>query len=345
MNEKVTTEECYKLLEAVGFPAVFVKPDRRYWFIRTHGGEYFEEFCDKGYVGIGDKDIPCVTESDRTPELITQVKQNHPQATRALNQIYTFCKEIHKDDIVVIPSERAEDFAFGIIEENDVYLEDTSSEKDTIDGKCPYNRRRKVRWIQKIPKSRIDSKLYTLFRNQQKLSKADNYGEYIERALYPFYVKEGKAHFTLSLIAPESPNAFDMPLYMNGILNRAKELYKAIGCIENDIKVQSRINVQSAGLIELLGDPTFVALASIVVIGLFGGRAAFHHPSDGVYDGEVNTDGFAGFVLNLLDKFKDNNTIGDKQLKKAQDRLKVCDPRQSRAPKQKKKHSRNKKRN
>lgn len=131
---------------------------------------------------------------------------------------------------------------------------------------------------------------------------------------------------------------------MNGILSRAKELYTDIGCNENDIKVKSRTNVQSAGLIELLGDPTFVTLVSIVVIGLFGGKAAFHHPSDGVYDGEVETTGLAGFVLNLIDKFKDHKTIGDKQLKEAQNRLKVCDPRQSSALKQKKKHHRNKKR-
>ena len=344
LNDKITEKECYSLLETIGLPVEHIDTDRRYWFIRTQGGEYFDEFFLDGFVGIGDEDVPCVDEKDRTKELIEKVRESHPQATRALNQIHKFCKEIHKGDIVVIPSASSAQFAFGIIEEDEIYEEDAPSDEDVLDGKCPYTRRRKTHWIQGIPKSRVDSKLYTFFRNQQKLSNVDDYGEYIERALHPFYVKEGKAHFTLSLVTPESPNAFDIPLYMNGILSRAKQLYKDIGCNENDIKVQSRTNVQSAGLIELLGDPTFVALISIVVIGLFGGQAAFHHPSNGVYDGEVKTDGLAGFVLSLIDKFKDHNTIGDKQLKGAQDRLKVCDPRQSNASKQKKKHRRNKKR-
>lgn len=344
LNDKITATECYRLLENIGLPVEHIDTNRRYWFIRTQGGEYFDEFFLDGFVGIGDEDVPCVDEKDRTKELVEKVKESHPQATRALNQIHKFCKEIHKGDIVVIPSASSAQFAFGIIEEDEIYEEEAPSEEDILDGRCPYTRRRKTHWIQGIPKSRVDSKLYTFFRNQQKLSNVDGYGEFIERALNPFYVKEGIAHFTLSLVTPESPNAFDMPLYMNGILSRAKELYKDIGCNENDIKVQSRTNVQSAGLIELLGDPTFVALTSIVVIGLFGGQATFHHPSDDVYDGGVKTDGLAGFVLSLIDKFKDHNTIGDKQLKGAQDRLKVCDPRQSNTPKQKKKHRRNKKR-
>ena len=39
--------------------------------------------------------------------------------------------------------------------------------------------------------------------------------------------------------------------------------------------IKSRTNVQSAGLIELLGDPIFVALISVVAVALFGGNVKF----------------------------------------------------------------------
>ena len=328
MNIKYTLEECYELLEEIGVHVEHVDTDRRYWFIRTQGGEYFQEFFLDGFVGIGDEDVPCVAEQDRTPDLIEKIKKEHPQATRTLNQVYKFCKEIHKGDIVIIPAASSAQFAFGIIEDDDLYVVEPLSDDDSTEKKCPYTRRRKTHWLQGIPKSRVDSKLYTFFRNQQKLSNVDSYGDFIERALNSFYVKNGKAHFTMSLVTPESPNAFDMPLYMNGILERAKAIYKEFGYDNDHINIQSRTNVQSAGLIELLGDPAFVVLICIVVVGLFGGKASFHYtPKEGC-NGEVKTNGLAGFVLKLIDKIKQSDTDGDEKLKQVQERLHVESPTQ-----------------
>lgn len=152
--------DLYSLLKIEGLPIIEISKPRHYWFIRTQGGSYFDEFFLDEFVGIGHEDVPCVEESERTDELLEQVKINHPQATRVLNQVYKFCKEMRKGDIVIIPSASSAQFAFGYIEDDDYYTVNVSDE-DIGENKCPYTRRRKTHWIRGISKGRVDSKLYT----------------------------------------------------------------------------------------------------------------------------------------------------------------------------------------
>lgn len=144
MNEQA--KELYAALAELGLPVQEVDDTRHYWFIRTQGGSYFDEFFLDNFVAIGHEDVPCVPEDKRTDQLIDSLKEAHPQTTRVLNQVYRFCKEIHKGDIVVIPSTASAHFAFGYITDNEAYQEEIS-EEDVAEGKCPYTRRRKTNWI------------------------------------------------------------------------------------------------------------------------------------------------------------------------------------------------------
>lgn len=316
--------DLYSLLKIEGLPIVEISKPRHYWFIRTQGGSYFDEFFLDEFVGIGHEDVPCVEESERTDELLEQVKVNHPQATRVLNQVYKFCKEMRKGDIVIIPSASSAQFAFGYIEDDDYYKVKVSDE-DIDEGKCPYTRRRKTHWIRGISKGRVDSKLYTFFRNQQTLSMVDDYSEFIERAIHPFYVKDDIAHLTLDIRTPESPNAFDIPTYMQGILYRAKEIAQELKLPSKVVSVQSRTNVQSAGLIELLGNPVFVALAAIIFIGICGGELNISVVKNAKVT--MKTDGLIESITHAIEKYKNHEIIGESNMKKIQGRLRVEDPR------------------
>ena len=333
------------ILKQNNFPVVDIDSNRRYWFIRTSAGTYFNEFYKDGFVGIGHEDVPCVSVKDRTPELIEQIKKTHKQSTRILNQVYTFCKELKKGDIVIIPSYSSAMFSFGIIEDDDIFVKDVDS--DNTKGKCPYKRRRKTTWIRNIPKGRVDSKLYAIFRNQQTLSNVDDYQDFIERAITPFYVKNNVAHLTLTLQPILSPNALDIPLYIQGLLIRAQEIQEKYNLPSNE-HVRSRTNVQCAGLIELFGEPLAIFAIAIILVALVGGKASGIKKQNGDIEGSIESQGLVpeimNFVLALLDRYHDDKMIGTKQMEEAQKRLEICDPRQSNTPKQKKKHRRNKKR-
>ncbi len=308
-----TQKELLAVLDNMGLPACFVDSNRHYWFIRTQAGSYFDEFFLDGFVGIGHEDVPCVAESDRTAELMERIKDSHTQATRVLNQVYKFCNEVKKGDIVIIPSASSTKFAFGYVMDEQVYTENVSTE-DIDEGKCPFTRRRKVEWITGISKSRVDSKLYTFFRNQQTLSQVDDYGEYIERALHVFYIRDNVAHFTLSVETPDCPNAFDIPMFMCGIREKLKKISRdmAGGLSCHDLK--SRTNVQSPGLIEILGDPSTVAVCALIVVAVFGGSARASNLS-------VKTNGATGLLESILKHLRDMN-----ELKLKAESLKIKNP-------------------
>ncbi len=324
METDVLMREASELLAQKGLVLQEVSSERHYWFIRTQGGSYFEEFFLDGFVAIGHEDVDCVAEDDRTEAIIEKVKETHPQATRVLNQVYKFCNEIHCGDIVIIPSASSAQFAFGYIEDNEVYTVEVSDE-DIDDGKCPYKRRRKTHWVQGIPKARVDSKLYTFFRNQQAISNVDDYSEYIERALHPLYMKNGLAHLTLTLLPSESPYALDIPIYMQGILKGALELTNELGLSKDITKAQSRTNVQSAGLIELFGNPAFILLIAVIVIGLFGGTVVYRKNGEN-FECEMGTGGLIDAILKIWDKvFEHEQYLNEVQ--EAQSRLEIQDPR------------------
>lgn len=324
MNEQ--TKELYATLADLGLPVQEVDDTRHYWFIRTQGGSYFDEFFLDNFVAIGHEDVPCVPEDRRTDQLVDTLKEAHPQTTRVLNQVYRFCKEIRKGDIVIIPSAASAHFAFGYITDDEAYKEEIS-EEDIAEGKCPYTRRRKTHWIQGISKDRVDSKLYTFFRNQQALSQVDAYSDFIERAIHPLYIKNDIAHFTLSIRTPDSPNAFDIPVYMYGILTMAQELAEELKIDETDFStsIKSRTNVQSAGLIELLGPVTQVALIAAVAVALFGGTIKFNFSKDRK-TGEMKTDGLIGAITKIMDRRNKNKKYSEEEMQEIIERLKIENP-------------------
>lgn len=322
-------------LLAEGLQISEIDSKRNYWFIRTQGGSYFDEFLGKNFVAIGWDDVPCLEQSERTQDIFDKLHEaDYGMPGRVLNQVYRFCTELKKGDVVVIPSESSLSFAFGYID-GDVYTVSPSKE-DIESGKCPFTRRRKTKWVTGIPRNRVDPKLYAFFRNQQALSSANDQAEFIDRAISSFYIKNNIAHLTLSVEIEKSPRANDIPHYMHGILARTYSLATALKLIPEDDEdadldcISSRINVQSDGIIELLGNPVFVFLVALVVIALFGGKATFRQKSD-TTNIDVKTDGLPGLIKTISKVFSDHKQdkyIGDEKLKKIQSRLQIKDPRE-----------------
>lgn len=305
---------------------------RNYWFVRTDGGNYFDAYISGSYVALGWNDVP-LTEADEKgnyPEdLLKEIEaKGNKQPTRVLNQINRFYHEMKKGDVVVIPSTASLNLAFGYIAEDDVYEETNITKDDIENGACPYQRRRKVDWMVNIDKARIDPHLYALFRNHLVISYGNNYAEYIDRALHTLYIKNNVAHLTFTVEAKQNPKALSIPTFIFGLMARTDELAKEINLFDDGKsvgeKITTKINVQSPGVIEFLGDiPGVIALA-IVSVGLFGGNAKFEHTKEKT-SGEVSTEGLAGAVIKILKILKDNNYVGDKNMLDCKNQLEIKD--------------------
>ncbi len=313
MLSTVTEKDLLKYLKEEHRLPVEV-PRRNYWFLRTNGGDFFKDFCKNNYVAIGWDDIQPIAEKDRTEEILKGYKLIYGRmTTRIMNQVYRFCYEMKKGDIVIIPAARSNKFAFGVLTEDSWYEETLTNEVLEDKGACHFKKRRSVKWIQSAAKHMVDSKLYLFFRNQQALSNANDYTEFIERAINPYYILAGVAHITFSVQRKSNIPALYLPLFITGLLEYASTLSNSIASRQSETedafsnKISARINVQSPGVIEFLGDPVSILCLAIVGFLIVGGKAHFSYtPSEGI-NADLSTDGVLGFILKLLKQKKDSH--------------------------------------
>lgn len=313
MLSTVTEKDLLKYLKEEHRLPVEV-PRRNYWFLRTNGGDFFKDFCKNNYVAIGWNDIQPIAEKDRTEEILKGYKLIYGRmTTRIMNQVYRFCYEMKKGDIVIIPAARSNKFAFGVLTEDSWYEETLTNEVLEDKGACHFKKRRSVKWIQSAAKHMVDSKLYLFFRNQQALSNANDYTEFIERAINPYYILAGVAHITFSVQRKSNIPALYLPLFITGLLEYASTLSNSIASRQSETedafsnKISARINVQSPGVIEFLGDPVSILCLAIVGFLIVGGKAHFSYtPSEGI-NADLSTDGVLGFILKLLKQKKDSH--------------------------------------
>lgn len=313
MLSTVTEKDLLKYLKEEHRLPVEV-PRRNYWFLRTNGGDFFKDFCKNNYVAIGWDDIQPIAEKDRTEEILKGYKLIYGRmTTRIMNQVYRFCYEMKKGDIVIIPAARSNKFAFGVLTEDSWYEETLTNEVLEDKCACHFKKRRSVKWIQSAAKHMVDSKLYLFFRNQQALSNANDYTEFIERAINPYYILAGVAHITFSVQRKSNIPAPYLPLFITGLLEYASTLSNSIASRQSETedafsnKISARINVQSPGVIEFLGDPVSILCLAIVGFLIVGGKAHFSYTSSEGINADLSTDGVLGFILKLLKQKKDSH--------------------------------------
>ena len=118
MNEQLTQSEAEMLLEKADIP--IIKNDVNYWFVRTSGGENFENFYFGNYIAIGwDKlnDISAIKE-EKADTIKNHVEELYPDESKpgsTASQIIRFVCEMKPGDYVLIPGANCDRIAFGVI--------------------------------------------------------------------------------------------------------------------------------------------------------------------------------------------------------------------------------------
>jgi hypothetical protein len=245
--------------------------ERKYWFLRTYGGELYDKFLNEGFVGFGFNNVPYnyikeadLKNSSAFKTLQTFIEKNTDyrlaEATKWANQLIAFEHIVSIDDIVIIPSKNSEYLAFGIVE-SDTYLskeEGTFIHKDSFE-QFPEKRKR-VKWIKIINKHELQGDLRGLLASHAGLTSAVSYGEIIEGNLSSLFIKGERIYFTIKINQDEDINAFDLNRFLNSLTYFYKEF-----CVENDVPENEelfiKIRVQSRGK---------MALSALGVVGIIG---------------------------------------------------------------------------
>jgi len=286
-----------------------VDAERNYWFIRTYGGEMYDDFIERNYVGIGLTNVPykyieaCKDESVESFENLKYFIENNTrykkgQATNYTNQLITFQHTVKVGDLVIIPNKNSSKFSIGIIE-SDVKLVD---EKGTFfhDGKYEKfpDKRRKVKWEKTISSNNVRNDLRGMTSTHQAITKVNKYEDGIESYISDIYIKENSMHLIIHVNQDEDINAFDL----NDFLNSVTYFYKEF-CIENGIvdnrELTIKIKLQSKGK---------MALKGFALAGVMGIASLILLSSNNEFSAHVGDTGF---------KF----TTGDGLLKSASDFL------------------------
>jgi restriction system protein len=180
-----------------------INSNRRYWFFRTNGGQYFDSFRSRNYIAINYNKIQLqdivtanvdgIFNIEMLAEKVTKAyKDNEKRPNYVASQLLKFAYEFKKGDIVLIPSSSSQIISFGEITDRAIYL----SEPGEGDN-CPYTKRRKVKWVKDIRRDDLDPNLYKLMFSHHAITEGNLYGEYIDKIINSFYIKDNRAHFII----------------------------------------------------------------------------------------------------------------------------------------------------
>ncbi|QYK62568.1 hypothetical protein [Paenibacillus sp. S25] len=268
MKEKIRS-----FIEEFEIPVLEIPEDRQYWFLRTEGGLFYKDFFHNNFIAIGYNEIESPFEllSLARKEAYESIRYFYPDINKPgkiLNQIERFYNQMNINDVVMIPGTASNTIAFGIITSN-VYLKDQSEDND----ECYFQKRRTVKWVKEISRSQMDPRLYPMIRPHNTISNANQYGTFIDKTIHDFYFKGDKAHFIIDVKTDQNISLQEFRDLIDGIyqtidivneLDITEEKYT-----HEDIKL--KINVQSAGTVELLTNHWLLMLIAGGVIGVIFG--------------------------------------------------------------------------
>lgn len=268
------------------FHIPIIDGSEKIWFFRTQGGTYYFDFYTNSYIAIGWNKIKknfILNENADREDLKTYISNEYPDEKRpglVLNQIITFYTTMKEGDWVVIPTEGTKQIAIGKLEgfEGEFHHQLVYDENNKISNytECEFSHQRHVKWFKQVD---IEHDLYLTraLRGQQTISDITDFSEFIFRNLFPCFIRDGVAHFTLQ---KRSSGGFGfrenlaIQRSISDILDNTSRLYS-----EQDISDQLTLKtaVGSPGFMEIIipllhSLPNFPT-ATIFFIILCQGRA------------------------------------------------------------------------
>lgn len=268
------------------------KKDRKYWFIRTQSGIYYDDFTKENFVGIEWDEISDLNfiKTATDDEWRVKILENYKDVEKPgniINQIKKFVNEIKAGDIVLIPNCKSRWLAIGEILTDDVeiFKEETDFESllDSLDdneikeNKTIIKKRRKVRWLKEVKRNDWDPYLEPIIHSNSAILNADKYEVYIDRMLSQFYIKGDEGFLTYKVNKKSNIPYRDMLKFLNNN-DKLIDLFNST-CPNLDLDINDvilKINVQSKGPIQFKGTFKTILISGVIIGALFGTKFSFN---------------------------------------------------------------------
>lgn len=276
--------------------------EQKYWFVRTNGGLYYDEYKTKGFIAFGinticDKklledadtskvakeqlinkikeayknktqnsttEILIVTEDNLSPEKPKKTKKDKVPTGLIINQLKRFMLEMKTGDIVLIPSSDSNKITFGEIT-SEYYVDKTSPlEGFPEDKKCPFFKRINVKWIKTIKKKNLDPYLYKVIYSHHSITDVSYARNYINRSLSDIYILNDKLYITFNVNRKTGIPVKNLLEFIGSFEKVAHSINLDQKYIDEIAQAEVKLNLQSPGPIQyIIG---FVAGAFILAV-------------------------------------------------------------------------------
>ncbi len=251
-----------------------------YWLFRANGGQYYDDFNSGNYIGIGwDKISLKYLEDIKGPNALdllkAKISEDYPDDKRpgsSASQILKFMYALKEDDLVLVPSENSVRYLIGRVTGKPYFENDD----ELLDNKrhCPYRKRRKVKWIGVINRNEADPSLYKLVYAGHTMSSANDYKDFINRALFDSYVaNDQKMHSTFKVTTTNNVDMYRFSQFQYYLSSIHHLLFEKE-------KMDSKTNVQSPGPVEIIGAMTGIAIVSSLLyfwLSPYAKKISIHH--------------------------------------------------------------------
>lgn len=269
---------------------VNLQPERDYWMVRTSNGDHYTPFLRRGVVAL---QLPYITNeyiselrNNNADNVALQAIQSHMQSiienpqhplrglagellespivlgTRA-KQLFNFCFKMKAGDMVLIPDEGASYISIGII------LEDYPVLGEDITRLYPVVR--KVRWVNQIPKNRLEPGLYRALGAHQALANISKYSEYLERNYGSCFMIGNACHYVLA-INSEQVSADQFFGMGDTLMRTLKKLSERYDLGVNTDEIHLSMNLNSPGKVDFIATPTIALLLMALLTACSNGN-------------------------------------------------------------------------
>ena len=305
-----------------------VIPDNlQYWFVRTEGGAYFDDFYFDKFIGIGwDEflDLEYI-EKENLEKFKEQIKQKYKDEERpglACGQMKKFVSEMKIGDIVMIPSKNSARIAFGRIMSNPYIYELTSREIE--EELCQYIKRRNVEWITTIHRDNLDPYLFKMMYAHNTITNANIHAPFIDRIMHSLYIKGDVGHLVLQVTKEDHVGARDLSRLIDRTISLIEHPEVDINTDDIDVK----INVQSPGPVEFVAAAGTIFIIAAVLHYIVGGKFSLKISLKELA-AKLESDGLIEKIMKLRQQNHNNHL----ELTKVMDKLGVKIPTQLEPPK------------
>jgi restriction system protein len=304
MNQALLTA-----LEEVAARIPEIQANRQYWFIRTNGGLFYDDFLHTGSVGIGYNMVTWAQiraafakNKDAEGGIVSAVVSRYPdfdknQLGRVVGLFSRFYLDMQPGDVVVMPSGGSHEYAFGIVTDGEPFEVETT----TTDDKSIYRKRRPVDWIVRKPWQSMDSNLYEAFRATQAMTTLNPYASFLDREMHSLYTKDGQTHVRLDITTTEEINGADYFSMGSALLNLCAWFADEAGLSLAESEIDVRQNIQSPGKLELIAKKLSMGafIAAALTVSLIGG-----HAKSDTFKIDISA---PGLVPLMLEAYKEHN--------------------------------------